>query len=481
MNRGVPALVVVVLAVVGVVVAARDTPAPAVATFAPTRTPWMPAVSSTAALTDTWFCPGVPVTGDDGVGGEILIGNRSADPITAQVQWMGEPGTSVDETVTVEGFSTLTLDAAGRLEAPFVSAVVEVDGGRAIVEQRAIHPAGRPVAPCADRTSANWYLAEGFTVGGSLNNLVLTNPFDDAAIVNVSFATADGSRVPAAYQGLPVAPRSVRVIDLGAPGAGAQGEERLAVRVESTRGQVVVGRAQHFLAGNRLGYTMTLGAPALRDQWWFADGDKGPGVSEQFSIYNPTDTSVEVDTIFLGIAAVVDLDPLVIPPRQVVTFDPGQVPTLPEGRHATVFSTRSEPSIVVERVLTRTVDGRPASTVVMGAPPAPSGEPVPGTWHLVAGPDQPVTDALVLYNPDNVDGTVTVSAVGPDGLQPVPGLTELAIPAAGITTIDLVAEEVLGRELVVASSGRVFVERSLPSGLGEGRTSSWLLPAATPR
>ncbi|CAN5351747.1 hypothetical protein BH23ACT3_BH23ACT3_07700 [soil metagenome] len=444
MSRRLPALVIVLVSVVAILIAVRSTPSQAVATYARLGTPWMPVAPSADVLTDSWFCPGVPATGEDGVGGEILIGNRSAEPATARVQWLGAPGDSVDETVTVEPYSRTVLDATTRLTAPFVSAVVEIDGGSAVVEQRAVHPAGRPVSPCANQTSDSWYLAEGFTVGGSLNNIVLSNPFDDAVIVNISFATADGSRVPAAYQGLPVSPRSVRVIDLGAPGAGAQGEERLAVQVVATRGQLVVGRSQHFLAGNRRGYTMSLAAPALRDQWWFADGDKRSGVSEQFSLYNPTSSEVEVDAIFLGVAAVADVEPIVVPARQVVTFDPGLVATLPEGRHATVFSTRAEPSIVVERVVTEIIDGEPSSSVALGAPPAPDGY-VASTWHLVAGPETPTTAALIVFNPDNTPGTVSVSAVGPEGPEPVPGLEAVEIGPASIATIDLTADEAIGR------------------------------------
>lgn len=478
-SRRLPALAIAMLAIAVLVVVARTTPPAATARFADEPMGWMPAAAAASDLTDTWFCPGVPADADADVGGEIVLSNRGDAAITARVAWLGAPGSSIDETLTIEPRSVVALEAGERLTSSFVGAVVEFDGGAGIAEQRARHPAGRPVSPCATDTSSTWYLAEGFTVGGSLNNLVLTNPFDDAAIVNVAFATDDGARIPNLYQGIPVPARSVRVIDLGAPGAGAQGEDRLAVRVESTRGRVVVARAQHFLAGGRLGYTLTLAAPALRDQWWFADGRKGPGISERFSVYNPTDTAVDVDAIFLGIDAIADVEPLEVPARQVVVFDPGQVATLPDGRHATVFSTRADPSIVVERVLTRTDDdGRPISSVVMGAPPAPSGEPVARTWHLVAGPDAPAAEALVVFNPDNAPGTLTVSSVGPDGIAPVPGLEEIEIGPAAIATIDLVADDAIGRELIVSSTGRIFVERSLPSGLGGGRSSSWLVPAS---
>lgn len=477
MSRRLPALVIAVLAMVAIGITGRSTPSASTAAFSTPPQPWMPAAQSSAELTDTWFCPGVPSTGEEGVGGEILVGNRSPDALDVRVTWIGAPGAAVAETVRVEPFAQLTLDVGDRLRHPMVGAVVEIDGGVAVVEQRAVHPAGSPNAPCASETSPDWYFAEGFTVGGSINQLVMANPYEDPAIVNIGFATAEGSRLPAAYQGIPIPAQSVRIIDLGAPGAGAQGEERLAVRVESTRGRIVAARAQHFLAGNRLGYTLTLGAPALRDQWWFADGRKGPGFSERFSIYNPTDSAVEVDAIFLGSTAIADDEPILVPARQVVVFDSGSVPTLGDGRHATVFSTRADPSIVVERVLTHVVDGRPISSVVMGAPPSPTGQ-VAGTWYLTAGVDQPTAAALVVFNPDNSPNAVTVSVVGPEGIEPVPGLEGLEIDPASILTIDLIDEALFGRQLAVSASGRVFVERSFPSGLDHGRTASWMVPAA---
>ena len=38
-------------------------------------------------------------------------------------------------------------------------------------------------------------------------------------------------------------------------------------------------------------------------------------------------------------------------------------------------------------------------------------------------------------------------------------------------------EIVLGRELILTSSSRVFVERSAPTGRGDTRTSAWAIPA----
>jgi hypothetical protein len=79
-----------------------------------------------------------------------------------------------------------------------------------------------------------------------------------------------------------------------------------------------------------------------------------------------------------------------------------------------------------------------------------------------------------------VDGTVTIEAVGPGGPSPVPALTDLPIGAGQVITIDLVDGDVIDRELIVQSTNRVFVERSLSRGNGlPGSSGSWALPAAS--
>jgi len=284
----------------------------------------------------------------------------------------------------------------------------------------------------------------------------------------------------------------------------------------------VVGRAQEYNGGGRFGFDVSLAAPELRDQWWFADGERTEGVTETFSIYNPTDDEVEVTVFFGGLpleaSAVNEGDPIIVPPLRAVIFDPTenraeivegepagdaqaepegqgedeatdesgdsddfvelQPPStdLPEGRHATVFSTLAQPSIVVERILTRPAGGSIATSVVLGAPPRPDGF-VPNTWHMGIGPTVPTEQALVVYNIDQVEAAITVSVVGPDGPSAIPSLTDVALPSGSIITVDLVDEDVLGREIIVVSSSRVFVERSLPRGNDlPGRSGSWLLP-----
>lgn len=483
-RRALPALVVLLVGFAGLIAVGREAPTVVEPFFATPAGAWMPAVSDDTALTGSWFCPGVPATGEDGVGGEVVVANRGDEQLIGRFTILTPDGVGASESLVVEPWSLTSIDVDAFVTAPFASVVVEIDGGRGFVEQRAQHPAGNSVAPCADNTSDEWYFADGFTVDGSVETLMLTNPYDDAAVVDLVFATAAGEFTPSAFQGFTILPQSVETIPIA--DLGARDEPVISVKVAAERGRLVVGRAQHYLGGGRIGYGVSLAAPALRDQWWFADGEAGDGVSETFAIYNPTDDDVQVDVVFLGIPIDADyggVPSIDVPAREVVVYDPAAdtgtgSASLPAGRHASVFSTLAEPSVVIERILTRPAGDSVSTSVVLGAPPRIDGY-VASRWHIGAGPSAPAPAALVVYNVDNVDSTVTIEAVGPGGPSSVASLTDIPIGAGQLITIDLVDPDVIDRELIVQSTNRIFVERSLPRGDGlNGTSGSWALPSA---
>jgi hypothetical protein len=479
--RRLPILVLVVAALAGLVVVGREAVAPTPPVFSTVSAPWMPYVPVPGGLTSSWFCPGVPASGTEGTGGEVVIANAGRTPLTARVTLFAERGADVEQAVTVAGHGRSVVDVDAAVTADFVSAMVEIDGGGGLVEQAAVHPEGTSVAACANAPARSWYLAEGYTAGGSVEQLVLTNPYDESAIVDIGFATEEGSREPAELQGYPVPARSVEVIDLAE--IAARDEPEVAVKVVASRGNVVVGRAQVYEGGGRRGFGVALASPALRDQWWFANGEKGSGVRERYSIYNPTEDDVEVNVVPLGIPLtdeLVTIDPIVVPAHQVETFSVDQLEELPDGRHAMVFSTGGRQAIVVEQAFTRTIEDRPTTTVLLGAPPRLADGYVAATWSFGIGPTEATPDALVVYNVDNADATVTLQAVTTDGgIQNVPGLAAVALPASGLITLDLTDRIVLNRQLIVRSTSRVFVARLLPREPGaQGRTSSWAVPAA---
>jgi len=243
--------------------------------------------------------------------------------------------------------------------------------------------------------------------------------------------------------------------------------------VIASHGRLVAARSEHFVGGGRLGYSMTLGAPSLATQVYFADGEVGTGITEEYRVFNPSGQDVTVDVNFLGAGSDFQNDTqLEVDAGEQVSLDTKDVVGLPVGRHGAVFSTLSDPAIVVERIITRPAGDSIATTVVMGSPSILASS----RWSGGISSDLAVEDVLVVLNVDNIDTTVSVSTLGPGGMVPVAGLEAIPLPAGGVITIPLTDPNVLGRAFVVESSQRMYVERLLPRG-GDlrGRSGSFAL------
>jgi hypothetical protein len=279
--------------------------------------------------------------------------------------------------------------------------------------------------------------------------------------------------VPATLQSLLVKANSVLVVSQDLL---AKRELVLAITVTSTRGRVVVGRAQEYLASvGRAGFTMTLGAPSLGDQFYFADGEVAPNVIERYSIYNGSDTEAVVNVTFLGLdpaAGFINPEPLKIPAGNVVSLIAADV-GVPAGRHAAVFSTETQGSILVERAITRQTEDTVATTVVMGSPPSFAST----RWSMAIGTDLPVENILVVLNATGSDAIVTVKTLGVGGEVPVPGMEAIPLPAGGVIPIGVTDPTALGHPLIVESTQRIYVERLLPRDPDlRGRSGSFALP-----
>jgi hypothetical protein len=429
-------------------------------------------------LVTSWFCPGVPRSAD-GQGGEAVIANPTDQPLSAQVTIYTDAAgvAAVSQRVEVAPRSSTSVDlAAAQPAGTFASALVEIAGGGAFVEQIARHPAGDSVGACSISTSDAWYLADGFTVEGSTESLVITNPFPDDAVVSLAvFTQQEGAQTRPRLQGLPVPGRSILVVDQALL---PRDEVVLGVQLQASRGRVVLGRSQQYLGAGRLGYSMTLASPSIGNQYYFAGGESGQGVIQRYSFLNPSDVDVSVSVFFYGDAnAVATADETVeVPRRSIVTFTADELFTLPDGPYGVNFSSLTQTPdgfapFYVERASTRPVDGNDVATsVVMGMP----GEFAARRWSMAIGSATALQGAIRVINVDGTPASVTLLAVGPGGEVPVSGAENLPIAASGLVSIDL-AGLALNSPLIVTSTGRVFVERVLDRGDG-GRVSATALP-----
>ncbi|MFM7757126.1 MAG: DUF5719 family protein [Actinomycetota bacterium] len=476
-RRGIYGAILFVVVAVGLVVSRNAEPSTGTSFSAEFR-PGTPSLDDRPdVVTATWFCGGTSALGQSAegeYGGELIISNPTDSPVSGLVTILTGDQAPMAEVVTVEPRAKLVYDVDAKVTAPFASTLVELDDSRASVEQRAIHPAGAAVAPCANQTSSEWFFPDGFTASSSDFRILISNPYLSPAIVDLDVSTQNGPRSPSNLQGFVVPARSLRVVNIST--SGFRDEKIAAISVRATAGRIVAAKYQHYLGTGRLGHIMALGAPSTADQWWFADGEKGSGVAENYMILNPTSAEVVADLVVLGLdptAPPVPSSSVTIPPGEVVVFDMANVAGLPDGRHGVLVASRSGPSIVVERVLTRPVESTVATTAMIGI----QGGYQSKRWVIPVSSNLALEGALVILNTSGFAGTVTVSSVGPGGSEPVPRLTNLAIPANGILVIDLVDEILRGRSLEVESDQLILVERRLErTATLRGRSGSWAIP-----
>lgn len=477
--RRLPMLALSLVTLVAVAVTARTTVEPAQAVFSNVATPWMPAVPLPGGLTSTWFCPGVPAAGAEGGAGVVRVFNTGETPMAGRITVLSVAGDPVTKPVDVAAFATQEFNIDELVDSPYAAAFVEIDGGGGLVEQLAKNPEGESVAACANSPSDEWYLATGDTLDESVEQLVLSNPNEDAAIVDITLSTSAGVRRPQSLQNYPVPARSVRIVDVNDVKAD---ESDVGVSVVASRGDVVVGRAQTYATEARNGYAMTLGAPSLRDLWWFAYGVNDPDVAVTYSVYNPNDTAVEVIPFVGGFPSSDELvppEPFAVPDGEVYVFSLADIAGLPEGLVSAAFTSADpELPIVVERTVTQTIDGVRTTGVTMGATARFADGFVSNTWYVGIGADEASDGGLAIYNITATDAVVTVQAITPEGIITIDSLASVTLGSSRAITVDLADDALRGHPLIIRSTSQVFVERILPREPGaRGRVSVWAVPA----
>lgn len=436
-------------------------------------TPRLVVVDDTVSV--TWYCGGTSALGQSEsgeYGGEVVLTNTTDTTSLGTVTVFSIDQEPLAIAVDVQPRSQTVVDLDEALTASYVSAMVEVDRSEISVEQISRHPAGDVVSTCTATTSDSWFVADGFTAEGSDMRVLVTNPYSTAAIVDVEISTGAGPRTPDQLQGYVVPPRSLRVLNM--EDAGFRDEPVVAVNVRATTGRIVVAKDQHYLGGGRLGHVTSLASPAVSDEWWFADGRLGDGVTERLVIFNPTENDVEADVVVLGVRALetdYEAASLTVPSREVVTFDVAGIPAIGEGSHALLVTALAGPSLVVERVITEPAGQSVVTSTMLGL----QGEALTSEWFASLTTSDGDGTAFVILNVSPDPTTIDVSSFGPGGPEPIAELTGVALEANERREISLGG--VAGRPISIVASDAIVVERLLERNeSGIGRLHTLALP-----
>jgi len=252
-----------------------------------------PTIASSQATSSAWYCAEGTSTVDGRAGETVIVGNLEPHSIDIATTVMpGGDARPKTQRVRLVAYEQRRISVSDLLRVPEPGVVVEVFGGRAVVEHEIQSREDVAVGPCSRAAARIWYFADGSTDRGAEDWLVLFNPFGTDAIVDVSLLTDSGLQGPDAVQALVVPRRSrvsVALHDL------ARRQSALAVAVHARTGRIVAERSARFDGTDtRKGIALTLGATGSARRWRFPVGDGQEGAAQSVSIANFTDRSAEV-------------------------------------------------------------------------------------------------------------------------------------------------------------------------------------------
>lgn len=425
-----------------------------------------PAARPDAALASTWFCAG----GTGGAGparASALIANPTGEAGEAVVTvYAGAADSDANATaaaaklapavkrVMVPAASRVAIDISPMVEAPFVAALVET-AGQMIVEQYVATSSGPDTRPCATSAAASWFFAAGSTAKDAREVVSLFNPFAEDAVVDVVFATSDGFRSPAGYQGLIIPAGRLVVLDLV---AAISRHDHVATSVLARSGRLVAARTQSFDGtGGPKGTAVNLGSPEPAGEWWFADGNTAAGLVATYTIYNPATTAAEVE---MGIVlddpetnGEVDPIPLAIPAQSYLDVVMNDAQQVPIGlSHSVSIRAVNDVPVVVERRMAGVSPGPRAGVGYSAGAPL-----VAKRWFFTSASGSTAAGArLAIVNPSTRPTTVTLSVLARGVKQVVEGADAITIAPDERVLLDL------GQYLPTDSSVPFIVDATQP-------------------
>ncbi len=231
---------------------------------------WYLAEGSTTPPFDTW----------------ILLANPGDAPASAGLQFMLEDGTNREQPVSIPAHGRTSVYVNLLFTASGFSTRVVAD--QPIVVERAMYfdqSAGGHDTLAIAAPARRWYMAAGATGPGSDTWLLVQNPGDAPASVQVTLFTDDGRTIT---QPLLVKPRarSTLFTNLVVPKA------VFGMRVDSDQ-PVVVERAV-YVADDRAGFD-SAAVPSPDTEWYLPEGATNGSFEEQLAILNPQPSAANVE------------------------------------------------------------------------------------------------------------------------------------------------------------------------------------------
>jgi len=236
----------------------------------------------------------------------ILMQNPNAEQVTATLTLMRDDGYTADFPYELGPYSRTTVHIDSLPEFGACSVSAKVTASQPIASERAMYfdyngSKGGHCEHGIEAPSKEWYLAEGYTVGFvEINDgvtsfdsyILLQNPNDEPATVNVEFQREHGQIVPHAVT---VPPNSRYTI----PVDSIAGMESTAFSTHVTSDKdIIVERSMYFSYSGQTGGHVAAGLTQLSKQFYFAEGYTAGEFDTFLLLQNPNDEEISVNVTY---------------------------------------------------------------------------------------------------------------------------------------------------------------------------------------
>ncbi|OFW57338.1 MAG: hypothetical protein A2Y75_06130 [Candidatus Solincola sediminis] len=281
----------------------------------------------------------------------LLLENPANEASAAHLELFGDQGPSAGLNIDIAAQSRITFHLNELVPPGDVAAKISLPEGSQVVAQRSMYFDYRGITgghtAKGSQASTSWYFAEGYTGPGFDTYLLVFNPQNDTAAVDIAFMTPDGNR-NASLDVPPLARKTLRVNDV-LPGS------EMGIKTSSDR-PVVAERAMYFNSNGRSGGSAAAGASSPSREWYFAEGYTGGDFDEWLLMVNPGNQDVTANVSFQRSDGVIHESDLAVAANSRATLHVDDVAGLEDAQVSAEINT-SAPGLIVERAMYFTYDG----------------------------------------------------------------------------------------------------------------------------
>ena len=473
----VAALVVLVVAGVGIAVGVRGAPAPVAAAPAPSALVGAPDAESSA-----WYCTGQSTAGGASPGFLVLT-NTTARPVTAAITATSDSGATADTTAAVPAHGVVTPAVPALASGSWVSETVITSGGGVAVTQTVRGSLGWSQAPCQTTTSAQWYFAGGSTAAANTLSISLLNPTSTPVVVDLSFVTPGGMVHPINYQGIVIQPGQMAAENVASE---VQQINTVSTIVSARTGRVVASEVQGMVGAGATsgGLALVPGIATPQADWALPQAQEVAGGNSEVDVFNPGQSTEAVTVRFrLPSGPLAPLTDKVLPGTTWVLPTSSETRLPASETYATTIDASGGPGVVVSRTVNipgSSVSPQDGMAVAVDglSTRSPSGEwvvPPPGTADNPA-----VSGAAPAYL------ALLNTSAGPESYRAfastVSGVRVLATGTLAAGSVEIVSGSPLAAAgldpILVHSSGPMAVSEDLGPSAGVGVVSMPGIPLA---